>query len=280
MNQSGGKMRVVPRSQIPPNFDRISVLSAMILLAYTFAGLINIPVRQISAQLPGFYLEIEFNAQTILSILVALLAASGTDWLLRDHPSTHNQSLLHHLLLPALTAWVIGVPLYQRALGLYWWVGIILGGGVLISVLVAEFTVADPHDSNYTLASVALTTVAYALFFLLAVMLKVSETRLFLLLPALSLVILLVSLRILHLQRHGTWAFKDAGLSTLIMAQVITVAHYLPLSPISFGFSLLGPAYGLISLFGNLGEGQSWRQAALEPLLMLTIFWGLAIWFR
>jgi hypothetical protein len=273
-------MRSVSASRFFPNLDRISVLAATILLAYTFTGMINIPVREIGAQLPGIYLEIEINSQTIVSFLVACLAASGTDWLLREHPSSQNQRLAPHLLIPALTAWVIGVPLQQQASGFYWWAGIFFGGGTLILVLIAEFIAVDPNDANYSLALIGLTTLAYALFFLLAVMLKVSQIRLFLLLPALTLMVLFISLRILRLRRRGKWAFQEAGINALIMAQTTAATYYLPLSPISFGLCVLGPAYGLISLFGNLGEGKTWKDAIPEPIAVLAIFWCLALWLR
>ena len=278
--QSGCKIRNVSTSRNSPNLDRISILAGTILLAYTFAGLISIPVREIAAQLPGIYLEIEINTQTFVSFFVVCLAASGTDWLLREHPSSHNQPLAPHLLLPALTSWVIGVPLHQQALGSYWWVGIFLGGGALTLVLIAEFSVVDPNDSNYALASVGLTTVAYALYFLLAVTLKESQIRLFLLVPALTLVVLFVSLRILHLRSRGKWAFQEAGISALIMAQITLAAFYLPLAPISFGLFLLGPSYGLTSLFGNLEDGKTWKNSVFESLVVLAFFWCLALWLR
>ena len=273
-------MQSVSTSRISPNLDRISVLAATILLAYTFAGLINIPVSQITTQLPGIYLEIEINTQTIVSFLVACLAASGTDWLLREHPSSQNHPMGPHLLLPALTAWVIGLPLQQKALGFFWWIGIFLGGGTLILVLIAEFTVLDPDDSNYSLATVGLTIVAYALYFLLAVTLKASLFRLYLLVPALTIVVFFVNLRILHLRLRGKWAFQEAGISALIMAQVTIATFYLPLTPISFGLILLGFAYGLTSMFANLGDGKTWKEAIPEPLVVLAIFWFLAFWLR
>ena len=278
--QSKGKILNVAKTRIQPNLDRISVLSATILLGYTFAGLINIPERGISTQLPGIYLEITISTQTIVTLLVASLSASGTDWLLQEHPSRKDQSLLPHLLLPTLTAWVIGVPLHQQAFGLYWWAGIFFGGGALIVVLISEFTVVDPLDSNFTLATIVLTIVAYALLFLLAVTLKASQIRLYLLVPALILVVLLVSLRILYLRGRGVWAFQEAGISALVMAQLTISAYYLPLSPISFGLFLIGPAYGLTSLFGNLGDGKSWKESIYEPIIVLTIFWFLTIWMN
>ena len=275
-----GKIYSVPTLRFPQNLDRISVLSASILLAYTFAGFINVPARELSAQLPGFYLEIQINTQTIISLLVVGITASGTDWLLRSHPSSPNRPLMQHLLIPALTAWVIGVPLNQQILGLYWWLGIFLGGGTLILVLMAEYAVVDPNDSNYTLASIGLTTVAYALFFLLCVTLKVSELRLFLLVPTLTLVVALISLRSLQLRLRGKRAYQATGIIALIMAQITIAIYYLPFSPIAFGLILLGLAYGLINLFGNLGEGKAWKETVIEPLVVLAVFWALALWLR
>ena len=97
----------MPTIRSPQNLDRISIVSASILLAYTFTGFISIPAREFAAQLPGFYFEITINTQTIVSLLVIGLTISGTDWLLRSHPASPNQPLGQHFIIPALTAWVI-----------------------------------------------------------------------------------------------------------------------------------------------------------------------------
>jgi len=272
----------VPEKNISPNLDRISILAATILLAYTFAGLINISERVFAAQLPGIYLEIKISTQTIISFLAACLAASGANWLLREHPSGKNKRLAIHILLPAITAWIIGVPIHQQALGLFWWVGIFLGGGVLILVLIAEFTVVDTstRNLNYVFASTGLTILAYALLFLLTVTLKASQIRLFQLIPPLTLMMFVVSLRILHLRSQGNLAIQEASLITLIFAQILIAAYYLPFSPISFGLFLQGPAYGLNSVFANIGDGKPWKVAMIEPIIAFIIFGSLAIVFR
>jgi hypothetical protein len=270
----------VPEKSFQPNLDRISILASTILLAYTFAGLINISERVFATQLPGIYLEIKISTQTVVSFLAACLAASGTDWLLREHPSGKDKRFVIHLLLPAITAWIIGVPIHQQALGLFWWVGIILGGGVLILVLLAEFTVVDTSNSNYIFSSVGLTILAYALLFLLTVTLKASQIRLFQLIPPLMLMMFIVSLRILHLRLQGKLALQEASLITLILAQISIAAYYLPFSPISFGLFLQGPAYGLNSVFANIGTGKSWKEAMIDPVAAFIIFGSLAFFFR
>jgi hypothetical protein len=270
----------VPGKSFQPNLDRISVLASTILLAYTFASLISISERVFATQLPGIYLEIKINTQTIVSFLAACLAASGANWLLREHPTWKNKRLAIHILLPAITAWIIGVPIHQQALGLFWWVGIVLGGGVLILVLIAEFTVVDTSNANYVLASVGLSILAYALLFLLSVTLKASQIRLYQLIPPLMLMMYIVSLRILHLRSQGKLALQEASLITLILAQISIAAYYLPFSPISFGLFLQGPAYGINSVFANIDDGKPWKKAIIDPIIAFIIFGSLAIIFR
>jgi hypothetical protein len=270
----------VPEKSFQPNLDRISILASTILLAYTFAGLINISERVFATQLPGIYLEIKINTQTVVSFLAACLAASGTGWLLRDHPSGKNKRLVIHILLPAITAWIIGVPIHQQALGLFWWVGILLGGGVLILVLMAEYTVVDTRNASYIFASAGLTILAYALLFLLSVTLKASQIRLYQLIPPLMLMMFIVSLRILHLRSQGKLALLEASLITLIVAQISFAAYYLPFSPIAFGLFLQGPAYGLNSIFANIGDGKPWNKAMIDSVIAFVIFGSLALIFR
>jgi hypothetical protein len=263
-------------SHISPNIDRVSILSVTILLAYTLTSLINIPARVFATQLPGFYLEVQINVQTIVSFLVAGLAASGTDWLLREHPMSEDRRMIQHWLLPALTAWVIGVPLIQGDFGIYWWLGIFLGGGAIILVLMAEFSVVDTNDANYRKASIGLAIVAYALLFLLATILSANQLRLYLLVPTLTIVTALISLRILNLRLRGQWAFVATGIITLIVIEIAAAIHYLPLSPVAYGLSVMGTAYSLTSLFGNLGEDKPVKGAFVEAGVVLLIFWILA----
>ena len=256
-----------------PNLDRISVLSAMILLAYSLTGLIHIPSRQFAAQLPGFYLEFELNIQTIVSLLVTILAVSGTNWLIQEHPSTQKKLPFEHWLIPALTAWVIGIPLYQGALGPYWWLGILLGGGALILVLADEYIVIDPQNPYYSLASIGLVAVGHALFFLLSVTLRAAQLRLFLIVPALTIAITLISFRTLKLKLKNQPVLRIVSVCAVILPELTIVAHYLPLSPIAFGLFLLGPAYGLTSFLGKLASGNFQQSATIEALVIIFLFW-------
>jgi hypothetical protein len=67
---------------------------------------------------------------------------------------------------------------------------------------------------------------------------------------------------------------------TLIIVQVAAALHYWPLAPVSFGLALLGPAYALTNLVGNLAEGTPLRQAIVEPAVVMLVLCGIAWWMR
>jgi hypothetical protein len=270
----------VIKPQSLPDPDRLSVLAATILLAYALARFINIPARELALQLPGVYLTVQFNVRTLIAFLVAGLTATGADWLLRQHPASHGKRTVEHWLLPALTAWVIGIPLFQMPLGPLWWAGFAFGGAALMLVLVAEYIVVDPQDLRHPLAAAGLTAVSFALYLALAIALRYSGSRLFLVLPALTLAAGLVSLRTLHLRLNGKWAALQSSLIALLCGQFAAALYYWPLSPVSFGLAVLGPAYALASLIANLDEQKPLLQAFIEPALVLAIVWGTALFIH
>lgn len=261
-----------------PEADRLSILAATILLAYALASFIELPARQFAVQLPGVYLAVEFNIRMIAGLLVAGLTASGTDWLLRTHPTIHRHSSFEHWLVPALTAWTIGVPLSQISGAPQWWFGFIAGGGLLMLVMVAEYITVDPDDVRQPIAAAGLTIVSFALYLILAIAFRFSGLRLFLILPPMGLSAWLVSMRTLHLRLHGRWMFLQSGVVALVCTQIAAALHYLPLSPISYGLLLIAPAYALTSLFASLNEGEPLRQAILEPVVVMGVLFGAAVW--
>lgn len=266
------------RTSYLPSTDRLSILSAAILLAYAASRFVDLPPSEFGLQLPGFYLAIEINIHTVVTLLVAGLAASGVDMLLREHPAMGGKPKIEHFFLPALTAWTLGIPLNRLEIGLQWMISFIVGGAILMLVLVAEYIVVDPEDERYPMASAALTAVSYALFLILAISLQSAGIRLYLILPALLLAAALVTLRSLHLRIIDRWLYLPTLVIIIILAGIISALHYWPLSPVTYGLLVLGPAYSLTSLIGALTEGQTLRKAIVEPGLVLIAVLGAAIW--
>lgn len=271
-------------NQVPgrnlPNIDHLSVLSAMIVLAYTLGRFIDLPSWEISSQLPGLYIELTIDVNMITAVMVAGMTAAGANWLMREHPAAHGKHSLEHTILPALTALVIAIPLGRVPVGLGWWIGLISGAIILVLVLIAEYIAVDPEDGRLPLASAALSSVSFALFLVLAGALRAGGVRLLYNIPALVLAAWLVSLRVTNLRLHGEWTIYESAIIAFVIGQLTAAFNYWPLTPITFGLVLLGPSYALISLFCNLIEEKPFRKVIAEPIVSILIAWGAALIIR
>jgi hypothetical protein len=264
----------------PIDANRVSVLTAAVLLAFALTRILQTPFYTLDLNLAGFAITFKVNLDTAITLLAAGLSASGVVWLLRAHPSLQPGETVEHWLLPLLTTLVIGVTLYTLPAGFTWWAGFGIGGLLLAMVFLAEYVVVEPADTRYPLATATLTALSFAIYLILAVALRAAGTRLYLLAPALFLASGLVALRTLHLRLNERWEFGWALCIALVGMQLGTALHYWPLTPIRFGLVLLGPAYALTALAASMAEGNPFRRAFVEPLVMLGLVLGLAIWFR
>ncbi len=265
-----------------PDPDRLSALTALILLALVSALYIRIPDQDIVLSLPGVYLELQITTSTVVAIMVGGLAATGAAWLLADHPARSGRALfpLQHLILPALTAWVVEITLSNTALGPLWWATLGIGAGLFILVLAAEYLAVDEADNRQPASANVLIALSFALFLVLAIRLRSNAVRLLVLLPALVPSAGLITLRALHLRSGGHWRVPQALTAALVIAQIAAGLHYLPLSSLTFGVMVMGAAYALTSLFANLSDGRPLLQALLEPSLALAVLVGLAVWLQ
>jgi hypothetical protein len=263
-----------------PDPTRVSILTACILLAFALTRVVSAPHYESTIQLAGLYVTLSFNLNTLIVLLAAGLTASGMNWLLRTHPSLEKGETREHWLLPTLTVLVIGVALYTLPTTAVWWLGFGMGALILLVVFFAEFVAVDPVDVRYPIASAILTVLAFVIFLFLAVALKASNVRLFLVAPALFLGSGLVALRTLHLRLNERWEVTWALGIAVVTIQLGAALYYMPLTPVRFGLGLLGPVYAMTSLAVSLADGRPPRQAIFEPAIMLTVLCGLMIWFR
>ncbi len=263
-----------------PDPTRVSILTAVILLAFALTRVISAPHYELTIPLIGLYITLSLNLDTLIVFLAAGLTAAGVDWLLRTHPSLEKGEKTEHWLLPTLTVLVIGVALYTLPPTTVWWLGFGLGAAILLVVFFAEFVAVDPADSRYPFATAILTVLAFVIFLILAVALKASNARLILVAPALFLGGGLVALRTLHLRLNEHWEVPLAVGIAVVIVQLGAALYYIPLTPVRFGLALLGPVYALTALAVSLADGHPFRQAVVEPVVMLALLSGLMVWFH
>jgi len=263
-----------------PSADRVGVLVASVLLAFALTRLIQSPRFTLTITLPGFYFAYPLTLGTAMTVLAAALAATGMDWLTRDHPALGKKRNIEHLLLPTFTTFVIGAPLSLLSANAAWQLGMALAAILLVSVFLAEYITIDPSAPSYALARAGLTALGYALFLILATSLRLAGVRMFLLVPSLLIGASLISLRILHLDGTDRWDFPWAIGIGIVCAQIGAGMHYWPLTAIQFGLILTGPLYALTMLSVSLAENIPVRRAALGPAIVVGLAWASAIFLR
>ncbi|MGQ9832415.1 MAG: DUF5656 family protein [Candidatus Villigracilaceae bacterium] len=260
-----------------PDTNRLSVLTAAVLLALALSSVMDMQGSTRDVQLPGFYLPIGLNLRLVTILLAAGLTATGMDWLLRSHPRLAGKNTLTHWLLPTLTTLVISVPLYILPRGGLWWLVFGLGGVLLVLVFLAEYAIIDPSNVLYPAATAGLTALSLAMFLILAIALRYASARLVVLIPLLLPAAFLVSLRALYLYLPGQWKYAWSASAAIVCTQLAAGLHYWPLSPIRFGLILLGPLYALINLARNLEEGIALKRAVVEPAIILGLLWIVSL---
>ena len=273
-------IQIVKENRYLPDSNRIGMLTAAVLLAYTLSRLIQAPQFSLELQLPGFYLSYPVSLSTVMVFLATGLTATGMDWLLRSHPSLGERRTIEHWVLPTLATFIIGIPLTILPPGNTWWIGFGIGALLLVLVFLAEYIVVEPSAPNYAIATAGLTALSFAVYLILTTALRFGGARLFLLAPALFIAAGLVSLRTLHLRTGQKWEINWALGIALVCTQIGVGLHYWPVSPIQYGLAVLGALYALSALTGNLLEGIPLRRAMVEPLIALGIAWGFALFFR
>ncbi|MEW6567890.1 MAG: hypothetical protein AB1449_06945 [Chloroflexota bacterium] len=252
-----------------PDRDRLSVLTALVLLTYALLRVVVLPALSVEFSLLG--LLIRFNADTslVLLTLAAALTAAGADWLIRSHPWWKpGQSTIAHLVVPALAAMVIGAILIRIPEGLGWWLGLLLGAALLVALLATEFVVFDPDDPRHEGASVGLTALAYLLLVAALFALLATGPRATFSVPLVFGACALVSWRLLRLQQPHVAVSIYAGLIGIVAAQIAWGLHYWPLPPLRTALLLaLGVYLGTGLVLAHLRR-EIHRATGLEFLVL------------
>ena len=103
-----------------PDRDRLSVLTAIILLAFALARTVQLPTRPVRAMLFGSSIGFDLNGPFVLLVLVAALISAGADSLMRSHPDLRGASLgrsMIHWILPGGAALGLGLLLNRLPAG-------------------------------------------------------------------------------------------------------------------------------------------------------------------
>ena len=139
-----------------PHLDQMSSLAALVLLAYGLVRIINLPTLSADVVIAGLVIPLTINTRLIMLSLAAALAVVGADWLVRSHPrSSFDGPPVRHWIVPGLAALGVGGLLTRLPQGLFLWLGLAAGAGLLLAVFVGEFVAVESTDRRFGAADLS-----------------------------------------------------------------------------------------------------------------------------
>ena len=261
-------------SHSPFNLERLSVVLATTMLAFSLTRFIPTTDFPFSFNFFSIVFELKFNIGSLLSFVTALMAAVGSHWIVPVQPNEPGKRnglrTYQHIIIPLFFALVISITLNQSLENQYWWVVFGLGSLFFGLILWAEYLVKTSIGPRYSLASVGLIALSFALLMILNVALRTNATRLFLELPILAMSIWMVTTRMISLRLNGKFLPRWSLIIVLFFVQIAAALHYMDVSPLQYGLLITGGLYAGISLVCGLAEERKRVGLYLEPVSMLA----------
>ena len=263
-------MNAFPR----PDRDRLSILTALILLAYGLTRVVSLPSLISEFSLFGLLLRFELNTQFVMLSLTAVLAVSGVDWLLDSHSEIDESDIIYeHWIIPALAAVVFGVLLIRIPDGPSLWLGLVLSAGLLAGVLLAEFFAASGTDPRRDAATIGLRILGYLLLVQVIFSTRATGMRAAFAIPVIFVTVSAVSWRILRLSDLGQKSIYYGLIVGWVAAQIALGLHYWPIKPLQAGM-LLGLLIYICNGFLILNER---REMNFSQALEFGIVGGVSL---
>jgi hypothetical protein len=263
----------VNETSVRPDRDRLSISTALVLLSFSLARIIELPTVPLEFSILGLIVSIDFNTQFVMLTLATLLAVTGIDWSHQSHPG-YSRLRVQHLLIPGIAALGAGAILQQLPIGVGFVTGVIVSGVLLVGIAYAEFMVMDSAEPHHARASFLLESLGIMLFIGSVFAIRAANLRAIFSVPAVFMSSSAIAWRSLLLRRRPTGYALIVG---LIVAQIGLGLHYWPISALAQGILLGILLYTAIGLSDALLAGRLNTGRALEYLGLVVVGVAAAI---
>ncbi|MER2599467.1 MAG: hypothetical protein ABTQ73_08105 [Caldilineales bacterium] len=144
--------------------DRISIAVWAVMIVLAAGALISLPGRGAPITFGSFNFELPFAAASLLPVLLALVAAAGTQAVVSAHPLVRQgrfRLMLRFAALPVAISLITAILLPRAPSVLYWGVLLLGMAGLLAIVLFALYVSLDWGGPGYRRARTVLNLAAY-----------------------------------------------------------------------------------------------------------------------
>lgn len=239
----------IPRSDAH-YVQRLSVTVGLVLLGLASAPFVTLPTRPLTFEVFGSPLSLHVSERYVFVALLVGLVCTGTDALLRTHPSAQRRPLENTFVMwtvPALTILLAALALPFAPNLLFWIAGILLTGLLLGVIMTAEYHTIDSRDPHFASSQLMLQTMTYVLALASFIMVYGAKSRSLLSATILFVITALLTLERLRSTGHTLSTTIFYGLTAgLVIGQSVWALNYSRV-PGTVGGSLLLIAFHVVS---------------------------------
>jgi hypothetical protein len=254
---------------------------SLIVLGLAFLPEIELPTRTFSFYVLGSLASIRLSVTWLMAALLASLACTGTDSLVRSHPLVRRGESRYTFAfwaLPGLSVVAATLLLPLAPNRPYWLGGLALTALLLLLIAVAQYHTVDPADPGYRLARLALNLFVYLVALSLFTLIYGSKARSLLSATTTAAVGGLLALELLRGVPHNLRLTALYALITGLASGEITWAlNYWTVGRLTGGLFLLQIFYLVTGLSREGLLRRLNRRALVEFSLVALVGLGLII---
>ena len=264
--------------------DRASVLIWVVLMGLAAQRLLALPTIVVAGGVLGSPVAITVTTNTVLGLILAGLAASGAEAIVRAHPLSHSGESGPHWLAWGVPVALIGVAVFLLPVApsrLYWLVGLILTGIALGLSLAGIYYTMDPFATGYRRARLGMNALTYGIALVLYLVVYRTRARSIVSATEIMLVSGLLALELLRGSQQPTMSVAlYAVITGVVLGQATWVLNYMRLQSLTGGLVLLLIFYNFVGLSQNAIQGRISRRVAIEygliTIAALALIWEFA----
>jgi hypothetical protein len=258
-----------------PGRQRLSVFIGLILLSLVLTQFVELPTRTFAINVFGSELGVDLSADWLMAVLLASLVCTGTDALVRTHPHAHEVSLRYtfvYWILPGLSGLAVTRLLSEAPTRPIWVAGLAATGLLFLVVLVAEYTTVDPLAPVYPQARLFLNVVAYALAFVLFILVYQTRGRSLITATAMLVISFALALDLLwSAEAEPGHKAMLAGVVGLILGEASWAMNYWQISAWSGGIMLMLIFYVMTGLASQHLQRKLSRRVLFEFIVVAIV---------
>lgn len=264
--------------------DRISVVTWVLVFGLGLSLLLEIPTTRITFRALGSPMTLPLSAISLMALFLAVVAAAGTESIVRLHPGYARRlpsATWATWALPMAVSIITVVLLPQVPTQLLQVVVLLVAGGILAAAFYSLYATVEPGQPGFRRARLMLDALAYGSALLLFLFVYQTRTRSLMSGTLVAMTATLLAIEILRTSTSQTRLVLIYGaIVGILLGEVTWALNYWPLLPgLTGGLLLLLSFYLAVGIAHQALQGRLTRRVFVEfgvfgviALVLIVVF--------